>query len=170
MAIYRFQIEMPFSAEEAAARLRRLVTEPLENLTSNIRFWDFFRAANPMTPAFRGKITPEAFYLRQNLRWLKPLNVNGRISPVPNGANLVILIYGNPISIAAFIIWLTVVAAITCYAIFAPADPYSDRAGVVMGLTSMFVLGVTIMCVPFFPCAFEIRRMIEETLAQHEST
>jgi hypothetical protein len=157
MPLYRFQIESSLPADTVLDRVRALVREAPA-------FWpslkESFGSRPENAPPFIGKVEGNEFRIYRDIRYRNSFlpRVYGKVVSSLSGAQIDVTMTLHPAVTVFILFWLGVVgfgAAVTA------AHSNLQAALIPLG---MFVFGVTLTLVGFFPEALKARRLLEQTL------
>mgnify|MGYP003579774385 CR=1 FL=1 len=156
MPIYKFQVHTPLALETAIGRIQAITAEP-ESFWESTRntFWS--RPGNQTRP-FRGEVVGYSFDLERAIsaRYAWQLQIHGRIDAADSGSRMSVIMYLHPIAIL-IVCSVFSVAARSAWNAFNTSQSLS-------GPIFMFIIGVVVTCLCFFPEAVKARRLLETAI------
>ncbi len=157
MALYRFQLELPLTTEDAVERVRTLVRERPGFMQA---FKESFGRRPLGAPPFIGRVTGNDFTLCRDIRYRNSFlpRIRGHVGSCPSGTRVDITMSLHPLIVMFILVWFGAVgsAAVGMLTHGKTAEALFP-AGMCVFLVLMTVAG-------FYPEAIKARRILEEKL------
>jgi hypothetical protein len=128
--------------------------------------WDSFKesfgARKDTSAAFIGTVEGNAFSLRRDILYRNSFlpQIRGLISDAPSGSRILVTMRLHPFVAVFICFWLLVVGA----GAFAAFSNSSNDPAFSLIPIGMFVFGVALTLVGFYPEAYKARRLLENTI------
>ena len=159
MHLYHFQIQTNLITPAALERVSKLVRDPPG-------FWqsinEAFDGGLIAAPPFIGRVAGSEFKCQRNIGYRNSFlpRITGRVESCPVGTRIDVKMYLHPATAVFMLIWLGGVA-------FAAIGFFSrgEVAGKAFFPVAMFIFGVVLTLVGFYPEAIKARRLLEQQLA-----
>lgn len=157
MPIYRFQLKTPLSKNEVIARIQRIVRKKSGFLQSLKEFY----SGRKGSAVFIGDVAEDSFHLYRNISYRNSFlpRVNGSLIATADGTEVLVRMHLHPVVAIFILFWLSAVGvgAFTAF--------YSE-----VGLPSliplgMFIFGIALTAIGFYPEALKARKLLEKALA-----
>jgi len=159
MHLYHFQIQTHLTTPAVLERVSKLVREPPG-------FWqsinEAFDGGLVAAPPFIGRVAGNEFKCQRNIGYRNSFlpRITGRVESCPGGSEIDVKMSLHRATAVFMLIWLGGVA-------FAAIGIFSrgEVAGKAFFPVAMFVFGVVLTLVGFYPEAIKARRLLEQHLA-----
>lgn len=160
MPVYKFQVHTPLAAETAIARIQAITDKPESYWESVRKTWS---RRNKQTRPFQGEVEVDSFNLElaNSARRQGQLQIHGRIDPAPSGSRMSVIMYLHPLGIL-------IVGGLLSYAGWLAWNTFSTSQSLSRPVF-LFIAGVAITCLVFFPDAVEARRLLETAVNSRSS-
>lgn len=157
MALYRFQLELPLTTQDALERIRALARERPGFRQS---FKESFGSRPERTPPFIGQVTGNDFTLYRDIRYRNSFlpRIRGHVSSCPGGTRIDVGMNLHPLIVIFILVWLGG-AGSAAVAVLVHGNP--SEALIPAGMCVFLVL---ITLAGFYPEAIKARRILEEKL------
>ncbi len=158
MALYWFQIESPLPAQAVLERIGSLVREP-PTLRQSVKEAVGGRPRN--SPPFIGTVAGNRFRVHRDIRYNNSFlpRIHGQVEASPRGTHIKVTMSLHPAVAVFALVWL---GAVGFGALAAAGSTKPDASLFLLG---MFLFGLALTLVGFFPEAFKARRLLEQNLA-----
>jgi hypothetical protein len=149
MPLYWFHIDAPAHPPALMERLRSVVRREPGVWESFQWLW---RSQEPSGPPFIGCVRDDSFMLRRYIRGRNSFlpRIRGCIIPTHDGTRINVIMFIHPFSALFMTFWLGALGY----------GALRDTSTSSIGLWGMFLFGVTLILVCFFPEALKARRML----------
>ena len=160
MPIYRFQFESPLTARAVLERVRTVTREAP-------RFWQSVKESFSGRQAdgipFIGVVEGNSFQLRRDIRYRNSFlpQVKGRVEATAGGTMVFVTMHLHPAVGVFMVLWLGGVG-VAAFDLLASAHGSAVPALIPLG---MFVFGIALTAVGFYPEAFKARRLLEQCVS-----
>src|SRR5439155_14819630 len=161
MPFYRFHLDTALSESAVSERIQRLI-HPRRSFREWVAF-NITREDNTVGPPFLGTARASSFRLRRDIRYRNsflPL-VWGRIVPSGVGSRINVTMFLHPLVALFMIIWFSGLGygIVKLWVHRKEAVPFA-----VLVPAAMFLFGVALMLICFFPEAIKAKRLLESAL------
>jgi hypothetical protein len=163
MPYYRFELASSLQPQAILERISAQVTAPRSFAAEFERGFRFGRIPGP---PFIGTVEADAFEITRDIRYRNSFlpRIKGRVRSVSTGSCIDVRMYIHPAVAIIMVVWLVGFGAAAMVSLHGLMRG-GDEPLVLMPLV-IFVVGILVVCVGFFPEAFKARRMLEQILAR----
>ena len=161
MPVYKFQVHILLAPETAIARIKAITDKPETYWESVCKTWSRRRSAQ--TRPFQGEVEVDSFDLElaNGVHRGGPLQIHGRIDAAPSGSRMSVIMYLHPLAIL-------LVGGLLSYAGWLAWNTFNTSQSLSRPIF-LFIAGVAITCLIFFPDAVEARRLLETAISSKSS-
>ena len=165
MAFYRFSIDSPLSVEAATEKVRS-ITRPPFKFVESIR--SAFGKGPTISHLFMGEVTSNKFSIYRIIRYRNSFlpRIHGKICEKESGCRVCVAMTLHPLNACFMLFWLSAVG----FGAWRMFEKVNDGRGVmVFAPFWMFVFGLALIAIGFFPEAFKAKRILEVALRSKEN-
>lgn len=165
MPLYRFESDAMSSPTVVSHRVQA-ITRVAPSTWGSIK--ESFGVRENTTASFIGIVEDNTFRLRRDIRYRNSFlpQIRGMVSEAPSGSRILVTMHIHPFAVVFMCFWLcgAGAGALTMFSNSASGSVFSSLIPV-----GMFVIGIALTLIGFYPEAYKARRLIEGAIRRNNA-